>query len=199
MGGVVKKIAAPAAILSNPAVGSAVLGHTIAKKTGLIGGGGGAPEPGAPGIDPRINEIRERQVEQAKAFRANMGAEKAQRQSVASDDARRGLARQMAGISQAANQRGLTYSGLKAGAESQAGSEAAGELAAKKAQIGENLEEQAKGLESTAVTGAYQQAGDIRAQQDSAFQRALAERQRKSDLTGSVLGSLGGLAGKALG
>lgn len=182
-------------------IGGMALGAGIGSQLGsdLQHGPGTGPPPAPPPPDPRLVEIRERQINQAKDYRANMGNEKAQQTRTAQDDSRRGLASKMAGINTAANKRGLLYSGLKQGDMYGAQREEAGNLAQNTAQINQNVENKAQALDSQAITGAYQGAQNQQQMADINMQRALQERQARSGAMNSLVGAGGMLAGQSLG
>ena len=183
--------------LGGAAIGSigGLLGSTIG---GVVGGTnpggifGEAPKPPAPPAeDPRLKEIRERQINQAKDYRANMANEKDSQAKIAQDETRRNLATRMAGINTEANHRGLLYSGLKQGAQYGAQGDAAADLASKTSKINEGVENRAQALDSQALTGAYQGAQNQGQMSDINMQRALQERQARSGAISSLSGAIG--------
>lgn len=199
MGGIAKKAATVVGATAGSAVGGPI-GGMIGKGLGdslggAITGEGVGVQPNAPGLDPRLKEIREGQVKQAQDFRKGIPEEKARQANMAGDASRRDLASKMAGVKASANQRGLLYSGLRQAGEGTAAAQSAADLARQTASTNAGLDEKARALESTAVTGSYNNLNQQQNMAGDALKIALEDRQARSGAMaglGKELGSLGG-------
>jgi hypothetical protein len=154
----------------------------------------------------RSNQLRGQLTKQAQDYRAALPGLQNQMMDSASDDARRGLSSQMTGIKKAANQRGLLYSGLRAGSEAQAAGEASSGLAQERARINEQTQGQADAYDRMAAQGnlAHQEMGLQDAQrkqkgQDDAYQQAIARRRGDATAMQAGMQAAGQVGGAALG
>lgn len=154
----------------------------------------------APQQEDQLAKIRQQQTEQAKSFRAGLPGEQARQNERLQSESRLNLANRLGGVNRNMASRGLMYSGLNQGAQAQERASAAGDLAGNIAQSNAGLENQAQGLENTAVQGGLQQAGLAQGRADLDMAQALEQRrmqqQAQSGLFGAVGGLLGGMAGR---
>lgn len=162
------------------------------------GVGGGGPTP-TQSVDPALKQLRDKQAKQAQDYRENMSNMKEEQGVQSQENARQTLANRLANIRAGSNSRGLLYSGLRQGAESQAGTDTAGQVAQERAQINNSVEDQANQLDSTALNSAFQTQGLQQQLNDSAYQDALQRRKQGISLLGTVGGALGGMVGAGAG
>jgi hypothetical protein len=143
-------------------------------------------------IDPQIFAMQKKAQDRASQFRAGMGQMRAEQENIAGEQARSGLAGQIAQNKAGFNQRGLLYSGMKQGADIDAASQSAANLAQQKVQIGQGLESQAQDLENQAM-GAGMSVAGLQSQQ---LAQKMAFDQAKQAQRGAVLGGLFSAAGQ---
>lgn len=139
------------------------------------------------------------QAVQAKKFRAQMGDMSQKQYQQAEDTSRRGLAESMSGIKQGASQRGLLYSGLRSGAEANAASGAQSDLAAQRAEINQNLENTAQGMEQGALQSGMQRYGTQLQQSSDTYQQALQKMKDQQAQQAGIMGAAGSVGGMLLG
>lgn len=124
----------------------------VKKVTGLGGGGGDGGSGGPPPPDlSQLEALRAKQQQAAQNFRQNMAGMQAEQDRASRMDARSQLAQSMQNIKQGAASRGLLYSGLKQSDEAKAAQGAAQNVATQSAATRADLEDQARGLEDTAL------------------------------------------------
>lgn len=161
----------------------------------------GLPPP-PPEIDPRMAQLRDRQLMLAKNFQASAPRMQSTMESQAQDQARLGLADTQKGIRSNFNDRGLLYGGGVKAAQAGAGAQAASALAAKRAQIAEQVRGKQEGMEADALqTGlgiqGMEQARqdqiykDIVNRQDQIYKDKLQARQEQMAYKNSPIGLLG--------
>lgn len=168
-------------------VGNAVSGG------GDNGGGGG----NVPQVDPRLKAIAAEQDKAAEDFKNNLPAYKNEQYNMAADTMKRGLAGDLKGIDQAANGRGLLYSGLRQGSRAQTQMGLAGNLSQAKADVNQAAEDQARQLEMNAIGTGMGMLNANMGNQQLAYQQALnkyAAQQAQKGAIGGMLGSIGGAA-----
>lgn len=153
---------------------------------------GGGPGYEAPPIDPQILAMQNKAQERAKSFRDNMGNVRKEQEGMAEEQARSGLATKIAGNKAGFAGRGLLYSGLKQGADVDAATDSASNLAQQKVGIGQALESQAQDLENQAMGAGMSVAG----MQSQALTQKMAFEQAKQQQRGAVLGGLFSAAGQ---
>lgn len=147
----------------------------------------------------QIKDPVARAAEQARQFRAESAGMAQQQGQQAEDKSRRGLAEQISGIKQGASQRGLLYSGLRSGAESNAASGAQSDLAAQRAQINQNLEDTAQGMEQGALQSGMQRYGNQLQESSDTYQQALQRMKDQQSQQSGILGAAGSVGGMLLG
>ncbi len=153
------------------------------------------PDQGPPGVDPRLQAIRNAQTKQAKDYRANLGNYQSEAYRGIQGDVRRDLAQKMVGMNRDYNNKGLLYSGLRQGAQGQAAANAAGSLSQARSEINRESENRAKMLEENALRGELglqQQGVDI---QDRIYEEALRRTKERNDAIGGGLSAAGYAAG----
>lgn len=114
-------------------------------------------------------------------------------------DARRQLAENLTQIRRGAAQRGLSNSGIRAGAEQEVKSQTAGQLADYTARVNQAAADKLSGLsQERANIGLqkYQMAADQSAQ---AYQQALAKNAQQRSMASNIGGALGSLGGAVAG
>ena len=146
-------------------------------------GGANIAEQAAAG-NQEAQQQQQKAVTNAQDFRANLPNYEQDQQNTATDSAKAKLANTMSGIDSSANSRGLLYSGLKQGAEANAAGGYASDLAATKANINQNAESAAEGMENAAVGQGLNQQQIMQQQNDAAYQQALAAQQQKFGMLG---------------
>ncbi len=160
--------------------------------------GSGGPTP-TQSISPELRANTDKQASDARAYRERMGEMKQSQGVQAQENSRQGLSSKIADIRSGSNKRGLLYSGLRQGAEAQAGTDAAGELAQQRAQINTQVEDQANQLDSQALGSAF---ATQKAQQDlndSAYQDALQRKKQGMGIMSMVGSGIGAMAGSKAG
>jgi hypothetical protein len=138
-------------------------------------GGGGGPS-GPSELQAQANEM----YNQARTLRTGAGQRAQDSYNMASDQARRGLAQQMAGIKQGASSRGLGYSGLRQAAEASAYGGLTSGLAGQRSAINKQVEDEAFGAETDAMAGLQSAREADIAQAQDAYQAAMAKKQLKA-------------------
>lgn len=152
------------------------------------------------------NEVRGQLNKQAKDYRSKVPQIQEQTFNPVADESRRALAGQISGIRTSANSRGLLYSGLRQGSESQARGDMSAGLAAKRAQINEHTNAQADAYDTMAQQGNADQQNMImdeakrrQGNADEVYNQALARRSGKQAITNSAFQAGGQIAGAAAG
>lgn len=162
-----------------------------------LGQGQGGPAQAS--IDPALQKNVEALQGAAGQYRSNLGNLQSQKYEGSANEARRGLAQKMADIKAGASSRGLLYSGLRKGEEAAAAGASASGLAAERANINKQTENQAQQMENSAISAGMdlqkqkQQIADYNANQQ------LQSQQQKSGLMKGLGGAAGGLIGTAAG
>lgn len=140
-------------------------------------------------------KIQERSREAAQEYRSNLAATQARQGQLAEESGRRDLATNMAGVRTASNRRGLLYSGIRQGAEAEAGQSYASNLGAQKQRIKDSTEATADAMESKAIGAGVANQQMMQAQADANYQSALNQRMAKNQMINSLLGTAGSAAG----
>lgn len=159
------------------------------------GGGGPAGAPGPAGMDPRLHDALQGQLDYAKEFRSSLPGMQQEAGGVAENQSKRQLAGDLVRNKQNASSRGLLYSGVKQMGDASAQAQSQAGLNAKKFSVNKELEGQANEAEQQAIKAAQDQQNlesDLRGQMyDVALSNANAKR--------GALGALGGAVGSAVG
>lgn len=159
----------------------------------LMGGGGGQIDMGQ--NDTRLGKMRDMQQKAAADFEKNQQGYVGKQTDLAADSTRQALANRMAGIKAAASGRGLLYSGLRAGEESNARAQASSGMSQQRANINQGAEEMKQNLQNQAVdTGT---AINQMQQQREMQKYNLAQQQagQRGGLLKGLLGGAGSIAG----
>lgn len=144
-------------------------------------------------------DLNNKQIQQAQDFRANMPQMEQDLGSAYERQARRGLAQNIQGINANASRRGLLYSGLRQGAEAGAQAKAAGDVAQKRYEINQGLEQNAQGLESGSASNIFSSYKNDIQNADDSYNLALQQMQSRNNLLTGLFGGIGAAAGGYLG
>lgn len=150
-------------------------------------------------VSPEMRQAMEASQKQAQDFRANIGGYKDNQFNQASNESRKDLSSRLSDIKSQSNSRGLLYSGLRQAGEAGAGAQASAGLAGQRAQINQGAEQQAQGLENSAIKNglAYQQAQQAAADYNAQQQQKANDANKKGLM--SMTGALGGIIGAGAG
>lgn len=146
----------------------------------------------------KADALRKTQANLTNTYRDRLSGTQAEMGNQAEEQSRRNLAQSMSGIDQAANQRGLLYSGLRAGSQAGARAQEAQNLSQQKANIYDQTNQQAEQLDTGAINAGYQQQTAQQKASDDAYQAALAKMQSGQGVTNALLNAGGAVAGKAI-
>ena len=146
-----------------------------------------------------ISDIRQQQTQKAKEMRQNMGGLQKENQMQVQNQGREELARQMSGVRQNFGTRGLLYSGLRRGAESQAAGNVAAQGAGQIAQNNQLLTGQLEQAEGNAIQTGLQEQALKQQEADRAYETALANRANRNNVLGSLVGAGSSVAGNYAG
>jgi hypothetical protein len=158
--------------------------------------------PIAPGTDPRLEALKNKQAELAHTYRQSMPAMERTQTADLRGDTARGLQKQVSDLRGDAQGRGLLYSGLRGGAEAGARRSAAMNVASGRAGIRQNLENTATGIEQNAVGAGLGMAGmNTGAAQFNQVANQAAENraQQYANNNNQMYGQIGGGLGTAIG
>lgn len=148
-----------------------------------------------PPVDPRLAQMRDQQLQQAKSFRTELPTYKDSQFNAAADASRRALAGEVAGVRRSANSRGLLYSGLRQGAEAAASGNAAAALAKRRVAINQESNDRADALDNQALQSGLAIQGLEQNRLDTAYDRALGRQKAKAAAQSSFASGAGGLLG----
>lgn len=168
----------------------------IKKTLGL--GGSSEKMPQGPDLSPLIN-ARTQAQERSSQFRANQSGMQEDADRASRMQARSELSRQMQNIGSNFNQRGLLYSGLKGASEMGANAQTASALSNQSMADRDRLEGTARDFENQAIQSGLDYQGAQQSASDMAFQNALAQRQARNGVLGSLFGAVGQVGGSLLG
>ena len=155
---------------------------------------GGPQGMSAAEIDPEVRSIQQQQMERAKQFRAGLDNMRQEQYGAAEEQSRQGLASQIAQNKAGFSARGLLFSGLRQGADVDAQTESATNLAKTKTDINQGLEAQAQDLENQAMGSASSLAAMNSQNLMMKQQLDLAKQSQRNQVLGSLLGA-GGMIG----
>lgn len=162
----------------------------------VTGGGPKEPDlPDVPGMDPKLKEIRDRQVAEAKKFRQNLPKYNHDQYSTALSKNRDALAKKMRQSTQDFSRRGLLNSGIKHAQQSDIVGQSMADLENERQDISSSLEKAAAQYDADALKaelGVNQAQADI---QKTLYERALAERTSRQQNLSSLFGAAGNLGG----
>lgn len=107
--------------------------------------------PAAPGIDPNLQALKNKQTAAAKDFRSNLTENKSQAAQKLQGDANRYMNKNLDDSQNSMNQRGLLYSGINAGNQGSIRADAGAKLGSAITQSNTSYDTQADQLDSDAV------------------------------------------------
>lgn len=143
-------------------------------------------------IGPESQGLLNQQQTAAKQFRSGLPAYEQQQYLGAENNARRNLANKMSGITGNYASRGLLYSGLKQGAQSQAGSDTASQLAQQRMGINTGALDMANQMENQAIQSGMQTQAMKQQLKDDEYNRNLQYQQASQQGAGGLTRNLGG-------
>lgn len=129
--------------------------------------------PAEPTEEQRTVDLRKKLAGEAADFRANLPKYKQQQYTVSANTGRDEMQKQLRQIRNAANSRGMFFSGLRAGAEGDARTRMAAILAQQKADINREADDLATAKEEQAAQVGLAGFGDAQQRAQSAYQLAL--------------------------
>lgn len=155
----------------------------------------GSNTPGIvdPGADTALNNQANAMYDQARQMRTSIPQQAKDINAIGGAQGRKGLAQSLAGIKTGAQARGLLYSGLRQGAESGAYTDLANNLAQQSVQTNQNLENQAYGAETDALSGLEASRDAEMDRQQNLYQQALSNKQLQSAADSRLFGLSGTL------
>lgn len=148
----------------------------------------------------QLQQVQQKQKslqDSAKQYRDNLGQTQQQMGNMSEESGRRDLAAKMGQIDSASNSRGLLYSGIKQGAQSDASANYANTLANQRAQINQSTNDTANQMDNAGISAGFQTQQLGQQQADEDYQRELNRRnfyQGRSEAIGGLLGKAGGTA-----
>lgn len=146
-----------------------------------------------------LAQYQKQQAAAATDFRTKMPSVAEQQQNQLKENSRRSLASDLSGARGNFSQRGLLYSGLRRGAETDIASNAAAQNAAQRANVNQTLESQAQGLEQGAIGSGMQLQQQRQSAADADYEAKMAALQQRQSAISGLGGALGGLGGMFLG
>jgi len=187
--------------------GAATLGNAVTAPLGVLGLASGQKPPNPQSmtnsVDPRLTQMRDQQTQQAEDYGKNLSTTEASQQQGAADTSRQALAQQLAGVTKGSNSRGMLYGSYNQGQQAQTTAKNAADLQQTKANINTNAQNTLSQLQDQALGTGIAINQSNQAEQNSAYQMALAEQMSNNQAFGGLisgLGSFGGLlAGRGLG
>lgn len=147
------------------------------------------------GVDPRIVNLRNQQINQANDFNYNLSNYKEAQGTQAADNARRTLASDLSGVKSNANRRGLLYSGLNQSAQAGTRAKSAAALGQKQADINTSADQQNAALQNRAIQSGLAIQNLEQRRQDTIAARMAKDQQLRSQNQKDLLGGVGGLIG----
>lgn len=181
-------------VVKNP-VGSVIGAVTTGSPFGAIAGSelaDGPKAPDAPGVDPNLAKLKEKQLKQAGDFRQNMP----NMVRIMSEDLKRDSNQAMnAGVRKTREDyasRGLVHSGLRQGAEAGKRAQAQAGLAQGVSAINADMENAANTLDAQAVETSLGVQQTQQAIQNQIYSQAQARLAGQNHMVGSAIGGIGG-------
>ena len=163
-----------------------------------LGGDQGQSTAAPEAVDPKLKEIRDKQIAEAKKFRSNLPGYKQKLGDQAETSSRRKLAETLSDVKSSFNRRGLLYSGIRQSGEVGAQADASNQLAQEKAQINDSLNQTADEYEAAALKSGLA-VNDMEADyQSQLYSRALASMMSRNQGISSLLGAGGAVAGASI-
>jgi hypothetical protein len=165
--------------------------------TNLIAGG--QKGPNAPGVDPALIALKQKQVANANAFRKNLPNMQGQMTSQLEEQAQGQLHDTVGTIRQNASNRGLLYGGLRAGSEGKARAGIAKNLAAGKMDINSMTNTAADQMDLDAIQSGINIQKSQQEIQNNVYAQALAKMQGQGAILGSIFSAGGSILGGKMG
>lgn len=161
-------------------------------------------QPIAPTTDEKYENLQKSQIEDANQFRAAGGATGRGLMTTEADNSKRNLAMKISDIRRGYNNRGLLYSGLRAGEEASARGDYASDLATKRADINRSVADTASELDKRAIDSGFGLAGmgtgALTADNTLTQARAQATREQgQAEAAGRIAKGIGGGIGQLAG
>lgn len=170
---------------------------------GLLFGDSGNEAPtyrgtGGPGAAAYLKPVADKQYEEAQKFRANLPGYIKGQQEMARDEEMQGLQSNIEDVRQDAQKRGLLYSGLRERGEAGAAGATSKKIAQRFNEADVAAREKANKLEAMSADSLASLQELEQAQNDLAFQAAMARFQDKIGAFSSLSQGVGGVAGTAI-
>jgi len=153
---------------------------------------------GGPGAASYLRPVADKQYEEAQKFRANLPSYIKNQQEMARDEEMQGLQSNIEDVRQDAQKRGLLYSGLRERGEAGAAGAASKKIAQRFNEADVAAREKASKLESLSADSLASLQQLEQAQNDLAFQAAMARFQDKIGAFSSLSQGVGSVAGTAI-
>ncbi len=200
------------AIGAIPILGSPISGYNGLADGGIAGAGKGivsnisgqnaydaiSPPPGqpsAPGQDPTLAAVKGQQVADANSFRQNLPNTQQNLYEGAYKSERQNLAKNLQGVRNNANQRGLLYSGIEQGSELGQRNNSAANLEQARTEINNSTNDQANQMDANAVQSGIMQQQSIATIQDQTMSQALANMAARRATYSGIGQGVGAAAG----
>lgn len=152
-----------------------------------------------PLIEQQKTRTKERAEQKMAQEKAALDSQKGRMVSQYGDQARMGLARDLAGARSAASSRGLLYSGLRRGAEADLRGQAGGQMAQYRQNVNQSQADKLGQFQGQQAERGVARYGMDAQRNLGAYQDALQQRGQKRAQGASIGGGLGSLAGAVLG
>ncbi len=200
------------AISAIPILGAPISGYNGLAGGGIAGAGKGIvsnitgqnaydvlspppTQPTAPGQDPTLAAVKGQQVADAKTFRAGLPATQKDLYEGAYKSERQNLAKNIQGVRNNANQRGLLYSGIEQGSELGQRNNSDANLAQAKAEINNSTNDMANQMDANAVQSGIMQQQSLASVQDQTMSQALANMAARRATYSGIGQGVGAAAG----
>lgn len=181
-----------------PAMTAPILGPLGLLIPGKDQGGPSYQGTGGPGAAAYLRPVADKQYEEAQKFRANLPSYIKEQQNMARDEEMQGLQGNIEDVRQDAQKRGLLYSGLRERGEAGAAGAASKKIAQRFNEADVAAREKANKLESLSADSLASLQQLEQAQNDLAFQAAMARFQDKIGAFSSLSKGVGSAAGTAV-
>lgn len=152
-----------------------------------------------PLIEMQRKRAQERAEQKMSAEKSALETQKGRMISQYGDQARQGLARDLAGARSAASSRGLLYSGLRRGAEADLRGQAAGQMAQYRQNVNTSAADKLGQFQGQQAERGMARYGLDAQRNLGAYQDALQQRSQRRAQGAQIGGGLGSLAGAFLG
>lgn len=143
----------------------------------------------------QADKIRESQRDLSQLFRKKQSGMAEAQAGAYEQSAKQNLARQLSDTRAAANQRGLLYSGLRQGQEASLRADTLSDIARKRFEINQALEDQSLNLERQSLGAEFENQAYQQRLNQIAMQRDLADQQQSMDAYRGLGQAAGGILG----